>query len=114
MKRVALLVFLVALGWAPVFAADRMTDKDVKALVSRIEQGRDKFDDALDDRLKRTVLRGPNGEVDVKRFLDDFQRNIDQVEERLKPEYAASTEVATLLRQGTSIDNFFRNQPAGT
>ena len=55
------------------FAQDRLTDRDVKALVARIEDGRDKFDDALDSDLKNKVLRGPNGEVNVKNFLDDFQ-----------------------------------------
>jgi hypothetical protein len=98
----------------PAFAQDRLTDRDVKALVSRIEDGRDKFDNALDGDLKNKVLRGPNGEVDVKNFLNDFQKNIDRLEERLKPEYAASNEVSTLLKQGTSIDTFFRQHKPGT
>jgi hypothetical protein len=98
----------------PVLAQDRLTDRDVKALVSRIEEARDKFDDALDDDLKNKVLRGPNGEVDVKNFLNDFQKNIDRLEDRLKPEYAASAEVSTLLKQGSSIDNFFRQHKPGT
>ena len=60
------------------------------------------------------ILRGPGGEVNVGQFLNDFQENIDRLEERLKPEYAASAEAATLLRQASSIDRFFRQQPAGT
>jgi hypothetical protein len=98
----------------PLFAADRLTDRDVKALVARIEQDRDRFDDALDDRLKRGIVRGPGGEVKVSQFLNDFQENIDRLEERLKPAYAASAEVATLLHQGTAIDRYFRQQPART
>jgi hypothetical protein len=109
------LVLLVSLtGALPASAADRLTDRDVRDLVKRIEQGRDRFDDALDDRLKRSIVRGEAGEVHVARFLDDFQENIDRLEERLKPDYAASTEVATLLRQGTAMDRFFTQQPAGT
>ena len=108
------LLGLGAFGLAiPADAADRLTDRDVKALVSRIEEGRDRFDDALDDRLKRSIVRGPGGEVNVGQFLDDFQENIDRLEERLKPEYAASAEAATLLRQASGIDRFFR-EPAGT
>src|SRR5262245_12869998 len=61
------------------FAADRLTDRDVKGLVSRIEDGRNRFDDALDGKLKNTILRGPSGEVDVKRFLNDFQESIDRL-----------------------------------
>ena len=98
----------------PALSADRMTDRDVKSLVSRIEQGRDRFDDALDNKVKESIVRRPDGEVNVKNFLNDFQENIDRVEERLKPEYAASAEVSTLLRQATAVNVYFRQQPAGT
>ncbi len=112
------LVYFVLLGSlmaaAHAFAADRLTDRDISDLVKRIEQGRDRFDDALDDRLKDSIVRGAAGEVNVARYLDDFQENIDRLEERLKPGYAASAETATLLRQASTIDRFFRQQPAGT
>lgn len=114
MKHVAVWLSLVALGGSPAAAADRLTDKDVKSLVARIEQGRDRFDDALDDRVKNDTVRGPSGEVRVESFLNDFQENIDRVEERLKPDYAASAEVGTLLRQASVIDAAFRRQPGGT
>jgi hypothetical protein len=114
MKRTGLSLAFLALGWAPALAADRLTDKDVKALVSRIEEARDRFDNALDDKLKRSIVRGPAGEVNVDNFLNDFQESIDRLEERLKPEYAASAEAGSLLRQATAIDRFFRAQPPGT
>ena len=114
MKRVGLTLAFLALGGAPALAADRLTDKDVKALVSRIEQGRDRFDDALDDKLKGSIVRQPSGEVNVENFLNDFQESIDRLEERLKPGYAASAEVGTVLRQATAIDRFFRAQAPGT
>ncbi|HEX7070075.1 MAG TPA: hypothetical protein VF190_04690, partial [Rhodothermales bacterium] len=115
MKCRCLMLGMLALCWSsPVLAADRLTDRDVKALVARIEEGRDRFDDALDDRLKHSIVRGPSGEVDVDRFLNDFQEGIDRLEDRLEPDYAASAEAATLLRQATDIDGFFRRQPPGT
>lgn len=114
MTRAALMVAIVAGLSSPVLAADRLTDRDVKGLITRIEQGRDKFDDELDDKLKDSVVRQPAGEVNVKDVLNDFQESIDRVEERLKPDYSASAEVATLLRRGSGIDAFFRQQPPGT
>ena len=111
----AMFVVAIVVGLAlPVFAADRLTDRDVKALITRIEQGRDKFDDELDGKLKNSVIRQPSGEVNVKDVLNDFQKSIDRVEERLKPDYAASAEVAQLLRRGSAIETFFRQQPPGT
>ena len=99
---------------APAAASNRLTDKEVKALVAKIEDGRDRFDDALDGKLKNSILRGPGGEVDVDRFLNDFQESIDRLEERLAPGYAASQEAQTVLRQATAIDRYFREQPGGT
>jgi hypothetical protein len=114
MNRTLWVLTCAVLTWSPVLAADRLTDRDVKDLVARIEQGRDRFDDALDDKLKNSIQRGPSGEVNVKQFLNDFQESIDRLEERLKPEYAASSEAGALLRQASGIDRFFRQQPPGT
>ncbi len=114
MTLVVLVLAVVVSFSSPVLAADRLTDRDVKALISRIEQARDKFDEELDSKLKASVVRQPSGEVNVKDVLNDFQESIDRVEERLKPEYAASAEVGTLLRRGSGIDAFFRQQPPGT
>ena len=106
---------LVVLGLAtPASAADRMTDRELQALFEQIDQSRDRFEDALPGELKSSIIRGATAEVDVSRFLDDFQRNIDLLKERMKDDYSASAEVATVLRQGTSIDRFFKAQPAGT
>lgn len=111
--RLFVAVWLVASA-APLLAADRLTDRDVKELIARIEDGRDKFDNALDDKFKNSILRDASGEVNVKRFLNTFQESIDRVEESLKPDYAASTEVGTLLRQGSALERYFRQQPGGT
>jgi hypothetical protein len=114
MKRAALALALVMMGWSPAAASDRMTDRDVKSLVTRVEQGWDRFDDALDDKLKQSVLRVPTGDVGVKNFLNDVKESIKRLENRLKPEYTAGAEAATVLRQASAIDRFFTGQAAGT
>ncbi|HET7217135.1 MAG TPA: hypothetical protein VFJ02_03775 [Vicinamibacterales bacterium] len=114
MRALPRILLAIAVTASPAVAADRLTDRDVKELVARIEQGRDRFDNALDGKLKDSIVRGASGEVRVDKFLDDFQENIDRLEERLKPEYAASAEAATLLRQATLIERFFKQQPPGT
>src|SRR5262245_8200832 len=94
--------------------ADRMTDRDVKELVERIDEARDRFEDALDGKIKHDIIRGPSGEVKVDNFLDDFQKNVERLRDRLKPDYAASTEAATVLRQGSDIERFLHGQPPGS
>jgi len=113
MKRsTALLV--IALTASPLLAADRMTDKDVKSLVERIDDGRDKFEDKLDDKLKHSIVRGPDGEANVDKYLDDFKQNVDKLKDRLNGNYAASAEAATVLRQASTIDRYMQEQPSDT
>ena len=58
MKPLAVTFITVALLASPLVAADRLSDKDVKVLVDRIDEGRSRFKDALDDKIKKEVLRG--------------------------------------------------------
>lgn len=98
----------------PLLAADRMSDHDVKQLIDQIRSSEDRFNDALDDSVKHGRLRGPNGDVDVHEFLEDFEENLDRVKDRFKPDYSASNEVKVALLQANAIDTFFRSRPAGT
>lgn len=104
-------LFLVS--GASALAADRLTDRDVKGLVEKIDDGRDKFEGELDDTLKHTVIRSATGEMDVKRALDDFKESVSRLKDRLKPEYSASTEAAAVLRRATGLDAFIKQQPSG-
>ena len=92
--------------------AQRLSDKDVKEIFEAVHNGRDRFEDQLDGKLKRSVVRGPRGEVNVEEYLDDLQDNVNKLRERFKPNYAASAEVTTVLRQATDIHRFIKSQPA--
>jgi len=72
-----------------------------------------RFEDTLDGKFKSSILRGPAGEVNVGKFLDDFQQNVDKAKDRFAPNYAASAEVQTILRQAAEIDGYFRGLPGG-
>ncbi|HUL72285.1 MAG TPA: hypothetical protein VLT86_04245 [Vicinamibacterales bacterium] len=91
--------------------ADRLSDKEVKALIEQVEDHRSEFHDNLDNDVKRSKLRGPNGETDVSAFLDDYKDNVNKLKDRFKGEYSASAELATVLRQATTIDRFMRGNP---
>jgi hypothetical protein len=97
---------------ATAVAAERLTDKDVKQLLERIDDERDRFEDQLDGKLKRSIIRGPAGEVNVERYLDDLQENVDKLKGRFTPQYAASAEVTTVLRQGSDIQRYMATLPA--
>jgi hypothetical protein len=96
----------VALLAAPAVRADRPTDKDVKDLIERLNHDRDRFEDQLDGKLKRSILRGPGGEVNVERYLDDLQDNVGKLKDRFTPQYAASQEASKVLRQSSDIQRY--------
>jgi hypothetical protein len=114
-RSIAALLGCLILPAAGAFAqaGTRLTDKDVKSLVEALEKSRDRFEDQLDGKFKSTILRLPSGEVNVARFLDDLQENTGRLKERFTTEYAASAEVAAVLRQATGINAFMKQQPAG-
>jgi hypothetical protein len=114
MTRATIVLVFVAVSSPCALADDRLTDRDVKGLVSQIKDGRERFEDALDDKVKDSVVRGASGEVNVRHFLKDFKENIEHLDDRLKPGYAASAEVGTVLRQASSVERYFRDQPPGT
>jgi hypothetical protein len=111
MRRTAWLVLLVmALAGRAFAQAERLSDKDVKELMEAIDRGRDRFVDALDPELKHSVMRSPTSEVNVSKYLDDFDKNIHTMKERFKGEYAASAEVQAVLRQASDIDAYVRTR----
>ena len=104
-------VVFAALSVSPATAADRLRDKDVAALIERINYERDRFEDQLDGKLKRSILRGRGGEVNVERYLDDLQENVGKLKDRFTAEYAASAEATAVLRQGADVQRFMSTQP---
>lgn len=113
--RSMILPLLVATGLAtPVVAAaqaERPTDREVKALIESVEKKAERFEGALDNQLKKAVMRSATGEVDVERYLDDFEKSIDSLKDRFGSDYSASTEALAVLRRGTDIHNYMKRHP---
>jgi hypothetical protein len=112
-----LLAGVVSLWSIPALAQavpDRMTDKDVKALIEKVDEGRDKFEGNLDGKLKDSILRNETKEVNVSAALQDYQDNIKKLQERFTEDYSASAEVAVVLRQAARFDTFMQTTPSVT
>jgi hypothetical protein len=110
---VAFGVLVATLVTPAAASADRPTDKDVKQLIERVDKDRDRFEDQLDGKLKRSIIRGAGGEVNVERYLDDLQENVGKLKDRFTPQYAASAEATAVLRQGAEIQRFMSTQSPG-
>jgi hypothetical protein len=120
MKRRYRIVFVTAgaliLAAAGVAAqrGERLSDKEVKDIIDAVDTGRDKFEGNLDGGFKGSTLRGPNGETKVSGALQDYQDSTKKLQERFKPDYSASAEVAAVLRQSTRIDAFMSGPTSPT
>ncbi len=110
-----LLVSALSLVSMPALAQvgpERLSDKDVKALIDQVDEGRDKFEGNLDGQFKGSTVRGASGETKVSGALQDYQDNTQKLKDRFTPDYAASAEVATVLKQSTAIDTFMQGSPS--
>ena len=97
---------ILAASAAAAQTGERLSDKDVKAIVDEVDTGRDKFEGNLDGGFKGSTLRGPKGETKVSGALQDYQDSTKKLQQRFTPDYSASAEVATVLRQSTQIEGF--------
>jgi len=105
----ALLWAIPARGQTP---PERLSDQAVKNLIDQIDEGRDKFEGNLTGSFKGSKVQGLHGETSVEAALQDYQDNTKKLQSRFSADYAAGPEVATVLKQGTAIDRFMKNQPA--
>lgn len=103
------LALLPSIGSA---GAEHMTDEQVKKLIEDIDLGYDTWKKGLEKQnLDDAVITSAERTVRVKSFLEDFEKAIDVVKDRFKPNYAASPEVLALLRRGSDVE--LRNRRQG-
>ena len=103
---VGLIVGALSFWWMPVLAApaERLPDKGVKKLIEQVDEARNKFADNLDDTVKDSTVVGPGGDIRVSNFLQDYRDNTKKLQNRFNDDYAASAEVANVLKQAATID----------
>lgn len=110
---VAAALFLMPPVLGAQSGGDRLTDKDVKALVDSVDQARDRFEDQLEGKVKNGIVRSPTGELNVSAALGDFQQEVGKLKSRYSDKYAASAEVEAVLRRAMALDAMMKAQPSG-
>ena len=115
MKTIRLLaIALVILATAMPAAAQpaKMYDKDVKALIEDSKKTFERFWDAVDDKTKNAVFKGPAGEYVAKLMADDYKKAIESAISRFSPSYSASTEVGAFMKEAVRFQGFVSQQGA--
>jgi len=85
-------------------APERLSDREVKALIEQVYDARDKFEGNLDDSVKESVMKTQTTDAKVLAVLQDLQDNASKLKDRFKPDYAAGAEAETLLKQANMIN----------
>ncbi|MDT5157887.1 MAG: hypothetical protein QOH51_2244 [Acidobacteriota bacterium] len=90
--------------------AYRMSDRQLDALLSRIETGSSRFRSDLDSSLDRSRYDGTRAEDNINQFVRDFASAADQLRSRFNGHTSVAADVENLLRQATYIDDFIQRQ----
>jgi hypothetical protein len=89
-------------------AAYRVNDRQLDALIRRIENGTDRFRSDMGTALDRSTYNGTRAEDNINQFVRDFETATDQLRSRFNSRSSASADVESVLRQATYIDDFMR------
>jgi hypothetical protein len=103
---------ILAASAAAAQTGERLSDKEVKAIIDEVDTGRDKFEGNLEGSFKGSTVRGPNGETKVAAALQDYQDSTKKLQQRFTSDYAAGPEVATVLKQSNDIHRYMTSQPS--
>jgi hypothetical protein len=88
----------------------RVNDREVDALIRRIENSSDRFRADLGNALNRSTYNGTRAEDNINQFVRDFENATDQLRSRFNSRNSAIADVENVLRQATYIDDFMNRQ----
>ncbi len=91
--------------------AHRMTEKELKNLLQRIERDADMFRKDLDHSLDHSRLDGTQTEDNINQFMKDFAQATDRLKDRFDENNSAAGNVEEVLRRAASVDNFVITHP---
>ncbi len=106
-----LLVLAFVTAQATASETERVSDRALKSAFKSLDKNAGHFRGNLDRDLRNAIIRSPAGEVDMKRYLDDFDEAIERMTKRYSKKYAASAEALAVLRQGNELKTFVAGRP---
>jgi len=105
---------VVALMAAPAAAQtpSRMGDQALKQQFEQVKKGLDRFIDGMDSKMKTAILRGEQGEIDVKVVLNTLKDSMNAAKDRFSPGSAnAVTETVAFLKNANKFDKGLALRP---
>jgi hypothetical protein len=97
-------------GPAQTGAAYRISDRQLDAIIRRVETDADRFRASMGNALDRSRYDGTRAEDNINQFIRDFESATDQLRSRFDARNSAASDVENVLRQATYIDDFMNRQ----
>jgi len=87
---------------------ERASEKEMKALLQRLEQNADRFRGSLKNALEHSRFDGTRREDNINQFVKDFEEATDRLKGRFDDHHAAVGAASEVLRRAARIDGFMR------
>jgi hypothetical protein len=91
----------------------RLSDKEVRELLERIEKDAKRFRDSLEDGLEKSSMHKTWEEKEINRYVENFQKAADKLDDQFSDHNAATSLVREVLQRGAFIDEFVADRPVG-
>jgi YMGG-like Gly-zipper len=91
-------------------AAYRISDRQLDAIIRRVETDADRFRADIGTALNRSTYNGTRAEDNINQFIRDFETATDQLRSRFDARTSVAADVENVLRQATYIDDFMTRQ----
>jgi hypothetical protein len=118
LRRLGSIIFLASLAGliCPALAQQpyRISDKEMKSLLERIEKEADRFREALKQGLKNSRLDLGRGEENIHQFVADLEVATDRLKDRFNGNRSVAADVEEVLRRAAYVDQFMQRHPLVT
>jgi hypothetical protein len=105
------LAYNVTWSWTGEVQTERVSDRDVRGLLDRVEKGADSFRRSLKDALDDSRFDDRAAEDEINQFVRDFEVATDQWKNRFDDKNAAVGSATEVLERAARIDAFMRRYP---
>jgi hypothetical protein len=108
-RTAAILALMLLAGFANQALAQRpyrLSESDLRGLMSRLERDSDQFRQSIDSSLDRSRLDGSRAEDRINDFVQAFEQATDRLKSRFDDDRSASATVQEVLDRGAAIDRF--------
>ncbi len=88
--------------------AYRLSDREVMAIIQRVETSTNTFQTSLDRALDRSRIDGTRSEDNINEFVRNFESATDQLRARFDNRSSVAADVETVLDRAAYINDFMR------